>query len=239
MGWEARQTQPHSPRLINRQQLRTGHRQEEEFRLEPVACELFKRKRGSCSGGLSPEVSQASVIVTSPSHHHPSVSPAPLLHPHLAVWNEKTPLFGVFAITMKAFYFPFKNSSLHSRGGICHPVPRLQTSPSFRSFCPEWQPCQTHENSPSGHLDKAQPLAKHEAILNATDSERRALVPGPNGPAKCMQLGTVEAAGVGGGGVARGAGMAWGMRRSRPSWPPAQAPPPGNLKGKFAFKRGS
>lgn len=149
-----------------------------------------------------------------------TVSPAPLLHPHPAVWNEKTPLFGVFAITMKAFYFPFKNSSLHSSRGIYHPVPRLQTSPSFRSFCPEWQPCQTHENSPSGHLDKAQPLAKHEAILNATDSERRALVPGPNGPAKWMQLGTVEAV-VGWGWGWGCAGMAWGMRESRLSWPPA------------------
>ena len=37
-------------------------------------------------------------------------------------------------------------------------------------------------------------MAEHEAILNATDSERRALVPGPNSLAKWMQLDTVGAA---------------------------------------------
>lgn len=80
---------------------------------------------------------------------HPSSAP------HPAVWDEKTPLYGVFATTKKAFFFfLFKNSSLHSKGGIYHPVPRLQTSPCFRSSCPERRPCQTHETSPSGHLDK-------------------------------------------------------------------------------------
>ena len=41
---------------------------------------------------------------------------------------------------------------------------------------------------------RSSPLAEHEAVLNATDSERRALVPGPNSLAKWMQLDTVGAA---------------------------------------------
>lgn len=39
------------------------------------------------------------------------------------------------------------------------------------------------------------PLAEHEAALNTTDRERRALVLGPNGPTKWMQLGVAGAEG--------------------------------------------
>lgn len=59
-------------------------------------------------------------------------------------------------------------------------------------------------------------------------SERRALVPGSNGPAKWIQLGIVGAAGGGG-----------GRRGARHSWQPPQAPPLSNLKGMYAFRRGS
>lgn len=49
-------------------------------------------------------------------------------------------------------------------------------------------------------------MAEHEAVLNATDSKRRVLVPGPNGPAKWMQLSMVGAAGGAGGGRREGGG---------------------------------
>lgn len=140
-------------------QTATTRRREAEPRLEPRARGLLERKRGCRPGGRPQGFNSQVSVSPTPAPTPLPVSPAPLLRPHPAIWDEKTPLFGVFAITLKAFFFfLFKNSSSHSRGGIYHPVPRLQTCPSFRSSCPERRPCQTHETSPSGHLDKAQPF---------------------------------------------------------------------------------
>lgn len=145
-GLGRRQTQPHSPRLVNRQQLHSGRRQGSGWNLWPQG---YSRGKEAVAGGLSPEVhSQVSVP---DSLCFPSTSPLP----RILKLEMRNPLYGVFVITMKPS--PPKNSS-HSRGGIYHPMPRLQTCPCFRSSCPERRPCQTHETSPSGHLDKEQPF---------------------------------------------------------------------------------
>lgn len=80
VGRESRHTQPHSPRKVTRQRVHAGHRPEAALSLEPGAVGLLQRKRGCCSGGPSPEVSQSSVCVTSPGRpslfpQHPSSLP--------------------------------------------------------------------------------------------------------------------------------------------------------------------
>lgn len=102
VGVGAKQTQPHSPRLVNRQQLHAGGRQSSGWNPWPGGCSRGKRlllwwavPRGFTAKCLCPWPQ---------AHPQLPVSPAPLLCPHPAVWDEKTPLFGVFAIMMKAFF---------------------------------------------------------------------------------------------------------------------------------------
>lgn len=102
VGVGAKQTQPHSPRLVNRQQLHAGGRQSSGWNPWPGGCSRGKRlllwwavPRGFTVKCLCPRPQ---------AHPQLPVSPAPLLCPHPAVWDEKTPLFGVFAIMMKAFF---------------------------------------------------------------------------------------------------------------------------------------
>lgn len=73
VGQEARQTQPHSPRLVNRQQLHSGRRQGSGWNPWPQG--LLKRKR-SCCWWAVPRGSQSSLCPPTPC-----VSPAPLLCP--------------------------------------------------------------------------------------------------------------------------------------------------------------
>lgn len=155
-GQESRHTQPILPGRLTDSECTQATGQKQRSRWNPGLGAAQEEKRLLLRWAV-PRGFTVKCLCHQPQSPLP-VSPAPVLYPHPAVWNEKPPLFGVFAIMMKAFFFPFENSSLHSRGGIYHPVPRLQTSASFRSSCPERQPCQTHETGPSGHLDKAQPF---------------------------------------------------------------------------------
>lgn len=111
------------------------------------------RGKEAVAGGLSPEV-HSQVSVSTPTPCFPNTSPLPRI---LKLEMRNPLVWGLCNNHESLFFFP-KNSSLHSRGGIYHPMPRLQTCPCFRSSCPERRPCQTHETSPSGHLDKEQPF---------------------------------------------------------------------------------
>lgn len=126
------------------------------------------------------------------------VSPAPVLYPHPAVRNEKPPLFGVFAIMMKAFFFFLLRIHLCiPEGAFITPCPGCRRLPPSDPPAQKGSLVRHMKPGPPDIWTRRSPLAEHEGLLNATDSERRALVPGPNGPAKWMQLGTV---GAGGGG---------------------------------------
>lgn len=139
------------------------------------------------------------------------------------------PLFGGLCNNDESLFFFFLRIHLYIPEGAF-----ITLCPGCRHLPPSDPPAQKGglvrhmKPAPPDIWTRRSPLAEHEAVLNATDSERRALVPGPNSPAKWMQLGPVGVAGVGVGGGEPGC-----------PWPPLQAPPRGNLKGKFAFRRGS
>lgn len=129
-------------------------------------------------------------------------------------------MYGVFAITMKAFFFPPRIHLCIPEGAFITPCPGCRHVPASDPPVQKGSLVRHMKPAPPDIWTRSNPLAEHEAVLNATDSERRALVPGPNSLAKWMQLDTVGAA-VGRGGV-------------RPSWQPPQAPPWGSLEGKQA-----
>lgn len=123
---------------------------------------------------------------------------APLLHPvgpqhppppHPTIWHEKTPLSGLFAITMKAFFSSF------ARIYLCIPEGAFITPcPGHRQLPPSDPPAQ--KGSLVRHMQPAPPDTKtrHSPWLSTRQHEchspeRTTLDPGLKSLTKCMQLG--------------------------------------------------
>lgn len=143
--------------------------------------------------------SQVSVSPAPATLPLPTVSPTSLLHPRPAVWDEKNLLFRIFAITMKAFLSPFLRIHLCiPEGAFITPCPGCRRLPPSDPPAEKGSLVRHMKPAPLDIWTRHSPLAEHEAVLNASDSQRRALVPSPNGPNKWTQLGIEGAVGVGG-----------------------------------------
>lgn len=95
---------------------------------------------------------------------HPSSAP------HLAVWDEKTPLYGVFATTMKAFFF-FSFLRIHPcipKGAFITPCPGCRHLPASDPPVQKGGLVRHMKPAPLDIWTKRSPLAEHEAVLNAT-----------------------------------------------------------------------
>lgn len=128
-------------------------------------------------------------------------SPYALLPQHAsstpsAAWDEKTPLFGAFAMMKNASPSLFENSSLHSTGGICHPCPGCRRSPPSDPLAEKGSLVRHMKPAPLDIWTSHSPLSEHEAALNTIDSHRRALVPRPKDLTKWLQLGAEGVIGV-------------------------------------------
>ena len=118
------------------------------------------RGKEAVAGGLSPEV-HSQVSVSTPTPCFPNTSPLPRI---LKLEMRNPLVWGLCNNHESLFFFP-KNSSLHSRGGIYHPMPRMQTCPCFRSTCQ----CKRHKRQGFDSLGWEEPLEKematHSSIL--------------------------------------------------------------------------
>lgn len=162
VGQKARQTQPHSLGRVSRQ-LAT-------CRLEPRAGGCSRRKELAALVGVPKGfIAECLCHQLQPPLLLP-FSPVPLLRPHPALWDEKTPLFGVFAIMMKAVFFLLRIHLCIPEGALITPCPGCRHVPPSDPPAQKGGLVRHMKPVPLDMWTRRGPLAEHEAVLNATDS---------------------------------------------------------------------